>query len=80
MSAMCGVDHPMDPGFAGGVRVVQWGDRLGACGDGGQEGAGDPVLSVAGVSTGMLLLLKASEEIEICFTMISSSIWVSCSG
>ena len=38
----CGVDPKVDPGFAGGVRVVHYqGDGLGASGDGGQEGAGE---------------------------------------
>ena len=44
------VDHPVDPGFAWGVRVVYYqGDGLGACWDTIPYECGGAVLPVAGV-------------------------------
>ena len=44
------VDHPVDPGFAGGVRVVYYqGDGLGACGDCVSGECRGAVLAIAGV-------------------------------
>jgi len=76
------VDHPVDKGLTGGVRVVYYqGDGLCAFWDTTPYECRGAVLPIEVCSTGMLLpSLKASEEIEICFIMVSSFVWVSCSG
>ena len=75
------VDHPVDPGFAGGVRVVHYqGDGLCACRNGvpGEcRGAWSYPLQVCSIGR-LVPSLKASEDIGICSIIVSSSVWISC--